>query len=63
MVRSKVLSDHAHASFRYGGDAWTRASINTSYALHGADSNLFATREEALAAVRGYLARASGDAE
>lgn len=56
-VRSRVLSDHAHISFRYGGDAWTRASINTSYALHGADSNLFATREEALEAVRDYLAQ------
>ena len=55
-VRSRVLADYAHISFRYGGDAWTRASINTSYALHGADSNLFATRDEALEAIREYLA-------
>lgn len=60
-VRSRVLSDYAHISFRYGGDAWTRSSINTSYALHGADSNLFATREEALDAVRDYLAQSSSD--
>lgn len=54
-ARARVLADFARRSFRFGGDLWTKTSINTSYAIHGADSNLFATRQAALEAVRAYL--------
>ena len=55
-TRARVLEAFTSRSFRHGGDGWTRASINTSRALHGADSNLFEDREAALAALREHLA-------
>lgn len=56
-ARAGVLADHVERSFRYGGDGWTRTSINTSRVIYGADSNLYESREVALEALLGYLAR------
>lgn len=54
-ARARVLEDHVRRSFRFGGDMWTKTSINTSYAIHGADSNLYPTRQAALDAIEAYL--------
>ena len=50
-ARAQVLGKHAHASYRFGGDGPTRVSINTSSVLDQADANLYATYEEARAAL------------
>lgn len=49
--RSQVLAKHTHQSFRYGGDGATRTTVFTSSVLHGADANVYPTREAALDAL------------
>lgn len=50
-VRARVLSTYSRHSARYGPDGWTATSVNTSRVLHGAEANIHATRELALAAL------------
>jgi len=50
-VRTKILATHARHSVRFGPDTWTATSVNTSRVLHGAEANIFTTRDEALAAL------------
>lgn len=49
--RTEVLQRFTEMSFRYNGDLRTRASVSTSHALYNAPSNMYGTREEALAAL------------
>lgn len=50
-ARSRVLAEHVVHSFRYGGDRSTLTSIATSRVIHGAEDNVFANRDDALAAL------------
>ena len=50
-MRARILAKHARQSVRYGADRWTATSVNTSRVLHGADANIYPTREAALAAL------------
>lgn len=60
-VRARILAAHAHHSARYGPDAWTATSVNTSRVLHGAESNIHASRDAALAWLKAErAARTSG---
>ncbi len=49
--RSDVLSRFTRRSYRYGGDSATRTSVFTSSVLTGAQANVHATRQLALAAL------------
>lgn len=49
--RTEVLQRFTEMSFRYNGDLRTRASVSTSHTLYNAASNMYGTREEALAAL------------
>ena len=49
--RSQVLARHTHQSFRYGGDGATRTTVFTSSVLHGAEANVYPTRQAALDAL------------
>jgi hypothetical protein len=51
-TRSELLAKYTTASVRYGADAWTKVSIETSRVLHGSDANLCSTREEAIACLQ-----------
>jgi hypothetical protein len=50
-VRANILAKYARHSVRYGPDAWTATSVNTSRVLQGAEANIFGSREEALDAL------------
>ena len=50
-ARSRILQKFIVHSYRYGGDRKTLTSIATSRVIHGAEDNVFPTREEALAAL------------
>lgn len=50
--RAEVLAKHAKSSYRFGGDRHTVTSIFTSSVLAGAATNVCASYEEALAALR-----------
>lgn len=49
--RALILEEHTLRSFRFGGDTRTKVSISTTSVLHGADANLYASRDEAEAAL------------
>jgi hypothetical protein len=49
--RAEVLAEHTRVSFRWNGNHQTRTSIYTSSVIHGADANIYDSREEALKAL------------
>lgn len=49
--RKEVLSRFTNRSFRYQGSMTTRASVLTTAQVFGAAANIYASREEALAAL------------
>lgn len=55
-LRADVLSRWSRGSFRYGGDTFTQTYISTTSVLHHTDGDLFATRDEALAAISTHRA-------
>lgn len=50
-ARAQVLATYSRYSVRYNADRWTEMSVNTSRVIHGAEANLLANREAALAAL------------
>jgi hypothetical protein len=48
-ARTRVLSTYARHSARFGPDAWTATSVNTSRVLLGAEANIQPSRDAALA--------------
>ncbi|WP_342377803.1 hypothetical protein NVS55_00780 [Myxococcus stipitatus] len=50
--RREVLERFTHRSYRFGGDEMTRMFVLTSGAINGAAVNHYATREDALAALK-----------
>ena len=48
-ARARVLATYARHSARFGPDAWTATSVNTSRVLHGAEANIQPSRDAALA--------------
>lgn len=51
VIRAEVLATFARHSTRYGADAWTATSVNTSRVLTGAEANIHESREAALEAL------------
>jgi hypothetical protein len=49
--RAEVLAEHTRVSYRFNGNPQTRTSIYTSAVIHGADANIYESREEALKAL------------
>lgn len=58
--RAEVLAEHTRVSYRFNGNPQTRTSIYTSAVIHGADANIYESREEALKALLAH--REGGDA-
>jgi len=58
--RAEVLAEHTRVSYRFNGNPQTRTSIYTSAVIHGADANIYDSREEALKALLAH--REVGDA-
>ncbi|NUQ76718.1 MAG: hypothetical protein HUU21_24545, partial [Polyangiaceae bacterium] len=54
--RAEVLSEHTRVSFRFNGNPQTRTSIYTSAVIHGADANIYESREDALKALLAHRA-------
>ncbi|NTX10362.1 hypothetical protein HUA74_21120 [Myxococcus sp. CA051A] len=50
--RREVLERFTHRSYRFGGDDMTQMFVLTSGAINGAAVNHYATRDEALAALK-----------
>ncbi|MCP3099300.1 hypothetical protein LZ198_10495 [Myxococcus sp. K15C18031901] len=50
--RREVLERYTHRSYRFGGDEMTRMFVLTSGAINGAAVNHYASRDEALAALK-----------
>jgi hypothetical protein len=51
-ARSDLLAKFTTTSVRYGADAWTKVSIETSRVLHGTEANVCSTRDEAIACLQ-----------
>lgn len=49
--RAEVLSEHTRVSYRFNGNPQTRTSIYTSAVIHGADANIYESRDDALKAL------------
>jgi hypothetical protein len=49
--RAEVLAEHTRVSFRWNGNRQTRTSIYTSSVIHGADANIYDSRDDALKAL------------
>jgi hypothetical protein len=49
--RAEVLAANTRVSYRFNGNLQTRTSIYTSAVIHGADANIYESREEALRAL------------
>lgn len=49
--RAEVLAENTKISYRFNGNPQTRTSIYTSAVIHGADANVYESREEALKAL------------
>lgn len=49
--RAEVLAENTRVSYRFNGNPQTRTSIYTSAVIHGADANIYESREEALKAL------------
>lgn len=49
--RAEVLAEHTRVSYRFNGNLQTRTSIYTSAVIHGADANVYESRDEALKAL------------
>ena len=49
--RAEVLAENTRVSYRFNGNPQTRTSIYTSAVIHGADANIYESRDEALKAL------------
>lgn len=49
--RAEVLAENTRVSYRFNGNPQTRTSIYTSSVIHGADANIYESRDDALKAL------------